>query len=175
MYTIDAIILKKEPSGEADCMITALTGRFVKIRLLAQGARKVEAKLKGHLEPISFSRLSFVVGRNGYRLVGAELLDFFQNIKNDPDRIRTAAEMVRLLDRALFEDTSGQNSGFFTLSRDAFLALNDPVQNKEECGRVFSLFKAGFLNEFGLLSPAFFEKDSSKSDKSTFLNVDKVP
>lgn len=171
MHNINAIILKKEPAGEADCMITALTDRFVKIRLLAQGARKVEAKLKGHLEPLSFSRLSFVVGRNGYRLVGAELVDFFQNIKSDPDRMKMAAEMVRLLDRALFEDTSGQNSGFFALSCEALSLLNDPAQEKGRCAHTFLLFKAGFLKELGLLSDM---ESPSNLEKTIEVQVDKI-
>lgn len=171
MHVVDAIILKKGPAGEADCMVTALTSRFARIRLVAQGARKVEAKLKGHLEPLSLSRLSFVVGKNGYRLIGAELLDFFQNIKTDPDRIRMTAEMIQLLDCALFEDTSGQNSAFFTLGLDTLSALNDTSRTNDECEQALLLFKAQFLKELGLLPTI---KNSVNLEKIVNTHIDKI-
>lgn len=157
MHVTDAIILKKEPAGEADLLITALTERFVRMRLVAQGARKVEAKLKGHLEPFSLSRLSFVAGKNNYRLVGAELLNFFPNIKSDPERFRIAAEVTRTFDGALFEDVSGQNSGFFALGLEMLLVLNDLARSAAECERSILWFRAGFLKELGLLPESFPE------------------
>ena len=78
MQVTDAIILKKEPVGEADLFVTALAPGFVRIRLVAQGARKVGAKLKGHLETLSLSRFFFSGGGKTIGLVGAELQIFFR-------------------------------------------------------------------------------------------------
>lgn len=150
MYTTDAIILKKEPSGEADLLVTALTERFVRMRLVAQGARKVEAKLKGHLEPLSLSRLSFVAGKNNYRLVGAELLNFFPALRNAPQCFRTAAEIIRLMNDILFEDRSGNNDNFFALTREALISLEDSPHRAQECGKALVWFKARALDALGL-------------------------
>lgn len=151
MYITDAIILKKDPIGEADCLVMALTAKYVRIRLVAQGARKVEAKLKGHLEPFSLSRLSFVAGKNNYRLVGAELLQFFPNIKNDSERLRIAAEIIQMLDRALFEDRAEGDKAFFDITREAFIALDDISADQKDCERILAWFQIRFLEALGFL------------------------
>ena len=150
MHVTDAIILRKEELGEADLLITALTERFVNIRLVAQGARKVEAKLKGHLEPFSLSRLSFVAGRNNYRLVGAELLDFFPTIKSDPSRLLYASEVFKAVGSALFEDRREENGNFFAIALEVLQLFNDPLRGPEECQAGLIWFRARFLDELGL-------------------------
>ena len=151
MYSTEAIILKKETAGEADILVTALTPGFVRIRLVAQGARKVGAKLKGHLEPLSLSRLSFVAGRNNYRLVGAELQNFFPKIKSEPERLRIASEIGNILDSALFEDVAPGGGGFFELTHDALSFLDNPSRSLADCSKALLWFRAQFLKESGLL------------------------
>ncbi|MDO8560977.1 MAG: DNA repair protein RecO [bacterium] len=151
MYVTDAIILKKEPVGEADVLVTALTDRFVRIRLVAQGARKVGAKLKGHLEPLSLSRFSFVVGRKNYRLIGAELQDFFPIIKNEPERFRVATEIASVLDSVLFEDVAEKNGNFFAIAHEALKFINEPLNSIKDCELAFLWFRTQFLRESGLL------------------------
>ena len=151
MHVTDAIILKKEGAGEADLLITALTPNFVRIRLVAQGARKVGAKLKGHLEPFSLSRLSFVAGRNNYRLIGAELQNFFPKIKSEPERLRIASEIGNILDSALFEDVAPGGGGFFELTHDALSFLDNPSRSLADCSKALLWFRAQFLKESGLL------------------------
>lgn len=151
MHITDALILRKDAVGEADVLVTALTPRLVKIRLLAQGARKVEAKLKGHLESFSLSRISFIAGRNGYRLVGAELLDFFPHLKSDFERLQIAHDIRRSLESALFEDQSEENPGFFFVAHEAFCALNTPPLSGKDTGAVLTWFRMRFLDVLGLL------------------------
>lgn len=164
MYTADAIILKKEPVGESDLLITALTERFVRIRLVAQGARKVEAKLKGHLEPLSISRLSFVAGRNQYRLVGAELLDFFSVIKSDSARLATAAEILGAIDSALFEDQREENKNFFALTCEVLAQLNNSSLAGAELEALLIWFRVRFLDELGLFPDGDTIRAVSPSD-----------
>ena len=59
MHSTEGIILKKEPYGEADLLITILTKDFGKIKVMAQGVRKEAAKLKGHFEPLTHSATNF--------------------------------------------------------------------------------------------------------------------
>ena len=164
MQVTDGIILRKEELGEADLLITALTERFVRIRLVAQGARKVEAKLKGHLEPLSLSRLSFVAGRNQYRLVGAELLDFFSVIKSDSARLATAAEILGAVDSALFEDQREENKNFFALTREALAQLNNSSLASAELATLLIWFRVRFLDELGLFPDGDAIRGVSPSD-----------
>lgn len=104
MHHTEALILKREEWGEADWLVTALAEDFGKIRLLAQGARKHGAKLQGHLEPGSVSGLSFVVGRNGYRLTGARLAAFPAAVRDSLSKTRALDTILQTLDANLLEE-----------------------------------------------------------------------
>jgi len=49
----EAIILRKQPFGEADVMLTIFTLGHGKLRVLAKGARRSSSRLVGHTEPFS--------------------------------------------------------------------------------------------------------------------------
>ncbi len=104
MYHSRALILRKDSWGESDLRLTALTSDFGKIRLFAQGARKHGAKLQGHLEPGSVSDISFVIGRNGYRLTTARLDIFPVRSRSSFDKLRALMGMLIALDRNLLEE-----------------------------------------------------------------------
>lgn len=150
MYSTEAIILKKEPYGEADLMITALTKNFGKIKLMAQGARKQEAKLKGHLEPLSHSVVSFVIGRNFYRLTSAELLSFFPALRNGVLSLGIGFHIRDLIDSNVFEEKNEPR--IFELFYEFLRVINSrPLSGKEELQNALLDFYAGFLDILGML------------------------
>ena len=83
MYTTDAIVLKKIDVGEHDALYMLYTEGYGKMRAVAAGIKKPEAKLRGHLEPLSLSRIRFVTGKNRERIIGASLLNFWDGIRGD--------------------------------------------------------------------------------------------
>ncbi len=102
MYSTEGIILKKIDSGEADALFTLYTRDFGKIRARAQGVKKEGAKLKGHLEPLSLSSVSFVLGKNGERLTHASLINYWPSIRGDFEKLKSALEVAEYLDRCCF-------------------------------------------------------------------------
>lgn len=100
MYTTEGIILKKMDIGEADMLVTIYTKDFGKIRALAQGVKKESAKLKGHLEPLGLSSISFVIGKRGERLTHAELHEFLPSIRHDLQKLTTGWRFASLVDEA---------------------------------------------------------------------------
>lgn len=103
MYSTDSIILSKLDQGEADALYTLYTRRFGKIRALAIGVKKEAAKLKGHLEPMTRSRVQFILSRAGERLTSAEMCDRFAAIKENWNRMRAAAYILALFDAHCFD------------------------------------------------------------------------
>lgn len=99
MYTTDAIVLKKTESGEADALFTLYTKEYGKIRALAQGVRKNEAKLKGHLEPLNLASISFVLGKNGERLTHAALINPWPAIWGSFEKLKAAHAVADLADK----------------------------------------------------------------------------
>lgn len=113
MYLTPAIILKKDPFGEADVLITAFSEKYGKIRLLAQGARKESAKLKGHLEPGTYALLGFVAGKNIYRLTEADTIETFPDITQSLKKIKSRAWIFDFTERHTMEDLREEAEDFF--------------------------------------------------------------
>lgn len=102
MHTTEGIILSKTPSGEADELVTMYTRVYGKVRALAQGVKKEEAKLRGHLEVLSLCAIGLVAGKNGERLVYAELKNFLSRIRTHAGKHYAAHYIVRRIDMACF-------------------------------------------------------------------------
>lgn len=74
IYTTEGIILSEMPIREADKIYSVLTRDLGLIRATAMGVRKESSKLRGNVEPFSLAKVSFVKGREYWRLTSAELI-----------------------------------------------------------------------------------------------------
>lgn len=70
IYTTDSIVLKVFKSDNSAYYLI-LTKELGLIRARAQGVRKIDSKLRFGLQEYSFSKISFVLGKNGWRITGA--------------------------------------------------------------------------------------------------------
>lgn len=70
-YSTPAIILKKRDFREADRLYTLLTPEFGKIMVIAQGSRKLQSKMAGHLEVGGVARVMCIPGKSLDRIAGA--------------------------------------------------------------------------------------------------------
>ncbi len=125
MYSTEGIILKKIGAGEADALYIIYTKDFGKIRALARGVKKEGAKLKGHLELLSLSSLSFVFGKNGEQLTQAALLNSWPVIRQDWARLRVATQLVAMVDRGCLEGDKDEALWKLLLESIIFLEKND--------------------------------------------------
>lgn len=149
MHHSRALILRKDGWREADWRITALTADFGKIRLLARGARKHSAKLRGHLEPGGVCDISFVVGRNGYRLTTARLCEWFPRTHASWSRLRARAVVLASADANLLEEGEGAGD-LFSMAVSA-LATIEAARELGTVNRAAAWFQASLLCALGLL------------------------
>jgi len=70
-----SFVLKTGPLGERDLLVTAVSRTRGKERLRAPGIRRHAAKLKGHVQPLSWSIIHTAAGRIQRIIVDAESLD----------------------------------------------------------------------------------------------------
>ena len=78
IYTTDGIILKKTAFGEANMLLHILTRDLGLIMASAQGIRLNTSKLGAHIQEYSYASLSFVKGKNGWKMTNAiEKNNFF--------------------------------------------------------------------------------------------------
>ena len=99
-YTTQAIVLKNIPSGEHDAVAIFYTRDFGKMRAYVQGVKKQEAKLRGHIEPLSVSMIQFILGAaGGERLIYAQMMRSWPVMYDDFDRWAAAHYMMELIDQ----------------------------------------------------------------------------
>ena len=94
IYTTKGIVLSERPIREADRIYSIMTRDLGLVRAAAIGVRKENSKLRGNLEPFSLSMISFVKGKDYWRLTSAE---FIQNIPSIPMIARPLALIEKLV------------------------------------------------------------------------------
>jgi len=94
IYTTRGIVLSERPMREADRIYTIMTRDLGLVRAMAIGVRKEASKLRGNIEPFSLSSVSFVKGKDYWRLTSAE---FIQNISSAPSFARPLALLEKLV------------------------------------------------------------------------------
>lgn len=134
MYATDGIVLKKLDIGEADVLYALYTKDFGKVVARAQGIRKNEAKLRGHMEPFSLSAVRLISGRNGEKLIGASLVHFYERMRARDATLRLAAYAAARLDEHCF--AGEQDDALWHLARATFQAL-DALDFPEDAGPRF--------------------------------------
>lgn len=122
MYSTEGIVLKKLDIGEADALYAIYTEDYGKIKALAQGVRKEEAKLRGHLELLSCSRIQFVIGRGGEKLIGATLINFWSRLRARDASVRLAAAVAADVDAQCFPGE--RDTEVWYLLSETFAALD---------------------------------------------------
>lgn len=101
MIKTEAIVLKSSGLNETGRILCVYSEKLGKINISAKGVKKVESKLRGHIEPISYSQLILVEGKNFLILKDAVLIDQFLNIKKDLEKIKIAKELIKMIDEAI--------------------------------------------------------------------------
>ena len=103
-YKTKGIVIKKINIGEADLILVVFSKGFGKISLKARGVRKILAKLKGHLETFSYSRLEIHRSKSSTDVItGAETIHSFKNIRNNLAATSRAYFLLEFLDRIMPE------------------------------------------------------------------------
>lgn len=143
MYFTDAIVLSRTDVGEADAIFSLYTKEYGKIRARAQGVKKENAKLRGHLETLALSRVGFVATKNGERLIYAEAFETWPGIKADFERMRAGIYFTSLVDSATFAGESDPE--VWNLLQSAFGALEAQGFEKES----FEAFEKGLVRHLG--------------------------
>lgn len=84
VYSSEAIVLKSNPYGEADLIVTYLTKEFGIVDLFAKSPRKIKSRFGSSLEPLTYSRISFL-GRpeKMQRIIQSDIIESFHAIREN--------------------------------------------------------------------------------------------
>lgn len=145
MIKTEAIILKTADQNETGRLLTVYSEKLGKINIQAKGIKKVESKLRGHIEPISYSQLILVEGKNSLILKDAFLLNQFLNIKKDLEKIKTAKQIANLIDEAMVGQE--RDDDIWKLILETFGMLD--VVSVRNVGNVITTFEKKLIGLLG--------------------------
>src|SRR5918999_1320535 len=153
LYKTEAIVLRSMELGEADRVLTMLTPRLGKLRVIAKGIRRPRSRLGGGLEPFSDVQLVLAVGRTWDVVTQVTLEDPHLGLRNDLHSTAAAWYVVELADR--FCEERADSHAAFVLLAQALAALDAPGElvSREVVARWFELHlldAMGFRPELGL-------------------------
>ncbi|MFY9463200.1 MAG: recombination protein O N-terminal domain-containing protein, partial [Candidatus Sungiibacteriota bacterium] len=123
------------------------TRDYGKITARASGIRKQEAKLRGHLEPLSLTAVRLINGRNGEKLIGATLINFWEQMRGHETTLRLASYVARRVDEQVFPGE--RDPALWDLIRKNFIVLDCEDFTDERAERFMREFDAGLSRCLG--------------------------
>lgn len=119
IYTTKAFVVHSGPHGEAGKFLLLFTKDFGMIGATAQGIRKIESKLRYHVQDACFSDVSIVRGKEVWRLTGAHELPCTKNSS-------LTLKILKLLKRLLHGEE--KNEELFNIIETLYLT---PISDDE--------------------------------------------
>lgn len=147
MHATEGIVLKKIDAGEADAFFVIYTKDFGKIKALATGIKKENAKLKGHLEPLSMVSIQFVRARRGERLTHAELTRPWHNIRSDLHKSVAALAVAEIIEQHCFPGE--RDEALWETILEHFSLLERGTLGREGVAEFLAKFRSSFFEDLG--------------------------
>ncbi len=120
-YKTEGIILRRRNLGEADSIFTVFADREGKFDAIAKGVRKARSRMRGHLEPLTRTRMMLARGRNLDVFTQAETVTPYRALREDLERSAAAIYCAELVDRFTAEHM--EHPGLYGLILEVLDAL----------------------------------------------------
>ena len=138
VYKTEAIVLRSMELGEADRVLTVLTPRLGKLRVIAKGVRRPRSRIGGGLQPFSDVQLVLAVGRTWDVVTSSALEDPHLGLRNDLHSTAAAWYLVELVDR--FVEGAADTHEPFRLLAQSLSALDAGAEiSRDVVARWFEL------------------------------------
>ena len=103
------IILGKYDVGETDRMYIIYTKEAGKIRVLGKGVRRPNAKLAGHLEPVTLAEIFVARSRGVGKITGSIVLNNFARIKNNFNLLQKVFFALKIFEKLISDEEKDEN------------------------------------------------------------------
>ncbi len=98
LYKAHAVVLNSIDYGESDRILAFFTKEHGKVRGIAKGARRSRKRFVGNLDPLCHIKLNYFRGAGELaRVEDASLIEGFQNLKTDIERLSNACYLLELV------------------------------------------------------------------------------
>ncbi len=144
-YRYHAIIIHKRDLAEFDRMYALYTFEAGKIKVIGKGTRRLDAKLAGHLEPVTYSEVFVAKGKGLGRISGAIAAENFLHIKSNLECIQKIFHVFHVLEKSLGEEQKDERMFLLLLQ---FLKSMDKASEKKYPDSTLDVITLGFLFKF---------------------------
>lgn len=111
-FRASAVVVRHTDWGEADRLLTLYTREQGMVKALAKGARKINSRKAGHLQPFTHVTVQLAKGRDLLIVTQAETVDAFLPLHDNLVKTGYAAYIFELLYRFSYEEEGGNPSLF---------------------------------------------------------------
>ena len=98
-HRTQGIILEKNNRGEASQLFSLYTKDYGKLNILGRAIRKSQSKLRAGADFLFFSNVEFIQGKAVKTLTDAIVIEKFNNIRKDLEKLTVVREITETLDR----------------------------------------------------------------------------
>ena len=136
MHFTRGIILRVEDFRERDERVTLYTKDFGKVSVVAKGAKRIEAKLRGSLDIFNLVEITFVEGQNFNILTNVDLLTSFSSVTKNPHAYRSGISVLKVVDYIFDENI--KDEPFFEDLHYAVKRIDEYSLAEESLSRLYS-------------------------------------
>ncbi|MGI6148539.1 MAG: DNA repair protein RecO [Firmicutes bacterium] len=104
----EGIVLRVRNMGEADRVVTIYTAHYGKIRAVARGARRVRNRLLSPTQVFTHGRYLVFPGKGLHTISQAEIVNSYQEFRDDLEKMAYASYITELLDSFTEEELPSQ-------------------------------------------------------------------
>ncbi len=145
-YNIKAIVLQRYPFREFDLRLEVFSEKFGKQELIVRGAKKINSKLAGHLEPFNLSKIMVIHGKQLNYAGGAICLTSFPEIKNNIEKTKWAGLGLKFFNKIIKEEEKESGNDLFLILLNFLKTIEEGVKNYE---LFLEIFKFNVLSVLG--------------------------
>jgi DNA repair protein RecO (recombination protein O) len=130
LYKAEGIVLRRQPLGEADRVVTLLTREYGKLRAAARGVRRTTSRLGARVEPFTRGRFLLAKGKSLDVITQVDVAEAFGGLRAGLHRTAYASFVAELVDRFLPE--RDRHETVFTLLAATLAALAEADEEDAE-------------------------------------------
>jgi len=153
VFKLDGLVLSETNVGEADKMLTVLTKERGKMAVRAFGVRSHRHKLLGTACKLCFINMDIGIGKGGYRLADAGLVNSFRGVRSTLEGILLAQYIGFVADE--LTDIENPDDDILSLTLNALYAIDQKLYDLERikyCFELRAMVQTGYAPELAACS-----------------------
>lgn len=150
VYTTEGFVIGGAPSGESNKFFYIFTKDLGLVGASAQSVRAYTSKLRFGLQDFSHSMISFVKGKNSWKITNAvPQKNFYSLFRDDTAKLVLSANVLALLKKLLAGEE--KNQALYELLSRAFDFLEKETLSKDELSLLESLLMVRIMHNLGYI------------------------